>query len=281
MPEEVGKRLLDAGIAPMQGISDCLQAIVSAEEVGRAHARVDLVAPLPAPGTMPVGRCVDQLDEAAAKLALQAFGVPVPPGAVGRLEEVGEFASLVGFPVAVKAVSSTLAHKSERNGVRLGLTSGAAVELAAAGMSALSDRFLVEQMVDGAVAELVVAVQRDPAFGLTLTVGAGGLLVELINDTVTLLLPATDDDVRAALRSLAVWPLLDGFRGRSADVDRVVEAVSAIVGYATSNADRLLEVEVNPLLVRPESAVAVDAVIRLYGSVDGVETATRDLEGAR
>jgi acyl-CoA synthetase (NDP forming) len=281
MPEEVGKRLLDAGIAPMQGISDCLQAIVSAEEVGRARARVDRVAPLPAPGTMPVGRCVDQLDEAAAKLALQAFGVPVPPGAVGRLEEVGELASRVGFPVAVKAVSSTLAHKSERNGVRLGLTSGAAVELAAAGMSALSDRFLVEQMVDGAVAELVVAVQRDPAFGLTLTVGAGGLLVELINDTVTLLLPATDDDVRAALRSLAVWPLLDGFRGRSADVDRVVEAVSAIVGYATSNADRLLEVEVNPLLVRPESAVAVDAVIRLYGSVDGVETATRDLEGAR
>jgi acetyl-CoA synthetase len=264
----------------MQGISDCLQAIVSAEAVGRARARVDRIAPLAGPTTTPVARCVDQLDEASAKRALQAFGVPVPPGAVGRLGEVGALATRVGFPVAVKAVSSTLGHKSERGGVRLGLTSEPSVELAATGMSALSDRFLVEQMVDGAVAELIVAVQRDPAFGLTLTIGAGGLLVELVDDTVTLLLPATGDDVRDALRSLAVWPLLHGFRGRSADVDRVVEAVSAVVEYATSNADRLMEVEVNPLLVGPDSVVAVDALIRLYAAADQVDAAAGDLEEA-
>ncbi len=193
---------------------------------------------------------------------------------------MGALATRVGFPVAVKAVSPTLAHKSEQGGVRLGLTSEPAVELAAAAMSALSDRFLVEQMVEGAIAELIVAVQRDPAFGLTLTIGAGGLLVELVDDTVTLLLPATSRDVRDALRSLAVWPLLNGFRGRSGDVDGVVEAVSAVVAYAMSNADRLMEVEVNPLLVRPDSVVAVDALIRLYTAADDIGSRPNDLEEA-
>ncbi|MDX6318653.1 MAG: hypothetical protein QOD35_2053 [Nocardioidaceae bacterium] len=280
LPEEVGRRLLDAGIAPMQGISDCLAAIVSAAAVGRAQARVDRTAPLAGPSTTPVARRVDQLDEASAKGALQAFGLRVPPGAGGRLGEIGALATRVGFPVAVKAVSPTLAHKSEQGGVRLGLTSEPAVELAAAGMSALSDRFLVEQMVEGAVAELIVAVQRDPAFGLTLTIGAGGLLVELVDDTVTLLLPATSDDVRDALRSLAVWPLLNGFRGRSGDLEGVVEAVSAVVEYATSYPDRLMEVEVNPLLVRPDSVVAVDALIRLYAAADDVGATPNDLEEA-
>jgi acetyl-CoA synthetase len=135
-------------------------------------------------------------------------------------------------------------------------------------------------MVEGAVAELIVAVQRDPAFGLTLTIGAGGLLVELVDDTVTLLLPATSDDVRDALRSLAVWPLLNGFRGRSGDLEGVVEAVSAVVEYATSYPDRLMEVEVNPLLVRPDSVVAVDALIRLYAAADDVGATPNDLEEA-
>jgi acetyl-CoA synthetase len=227
-----------------------------------------------------VAGCVEQLDEPSAKRALQAFGMPVPPGAVGRLGELGALATRVGFPVAVKAVSSTLAHKSEAGGVRLGLTSAPAVELAAVGMSALSDRFLVEQMVDGAVAELIVAVQRDPAFGLTVTIGAGGVLVELVDDTETLLLPVTGDDIREALRSLAVWPLLPGLRGRSGDLAGVVEAVSAVVAYATTNADRLVEVEVNPLRVGPDSVVAVDALIRLRAPADDVVTDAGGLEEA-
>jgi len=182
---------------------------------------------------------------------------------VGARDEVGEVAARIGFPVVLKAVSTTLAHKSEAGGVRAGLTSEDEVEKAAAAMCALSDQFLVERMVGGATVELIVGVHRDPQFGLAITIGAGGVLVDLLEDTATLLLPATPADIRGALGSLHIWPLLQGFRGQTADVDSVVDAVSSILGYARQHADLLVELEVNPLLVLPDGAVAVDALIRL------------------
>ncbi|MEJ7743814.1 MAG: acetate--CoA ligase family protein [Nocardioidaceae bacterium] len=145
---------------------------------------------------------------------MSSFGLAVPAGDVATRGAVGALAARLGFPVVLKAVSSSLAHKSEAGGVRVGLMSPDEVELAAAGMSALSDHFLVERMVSGAHVELIVGVHRDPQFGLAMTIGAGGVLVELIHDTVTLLLPATADDVRGALSSLRIWPLLRDFRGR-------------------------------------------------------------------
>ncbi|MDQ3481592.1 MAG: acetate--CoA ligase family protein, partial [Actinomycetota bacterium] len=264
LPEEIGRRLVAVGIAPMQGVADCLAAISAAQQVGAAQIGVSEILPLAA---VAVARRqdgpVEQLDEAEAKRALAAFGVPVPSGAVAARREVGRLAAQVGFPVVVKAVSPTLTHKSEAGGVRIGLMSENEVELAADAMSELSDRFLVERMVDGALVELIVGVHRDFQFGLTMTIGAGGVLVELIKDTVTLLLPATAADIRNALSLLRIWPLLDGFRGRSADVDSVIDAVSSIIDYVRQHADRLLELEVNPLLVLPDRVVAADALIRL------------------
>ena len=154
--------------------------------------------------------------------------------------------------------------------------SEAEVERAATGMSGLSDRFLVESMVEGALVELIVGVHRDAQFGLAMTIGTGGVLVELIKDTVTLLLPATAADIRDALGSLRMWPLLHSFRGRSADVDSIVDTVSCIVDYARDHADRLLELEVNPLLVLPDRAVAVDALIRLYPAGTRSSSAPRE-----
>lgn len=262
LPEEIGQRLMAAGIAPMQGIDDCLAAIAAAQAVGSAQAGVSTVLPLNAVDAGTDGP-IEQLDEAAAKSALSSCGVHVPPGAVAGPGAVGALAARIGLPVAVKAVSSTRAHKSEVGGVRLGLATEDEAERAATAMSELSDRFLVERMIEGAVVELVVGIVRDPHFGLTLTIGAGGVLVELIHDTVTLLLPATAADIRAALGSLRVWPLLHGFRGQTANAESVVDAVACIVDYVRHHADRLVELEVNPLLVLPDRAVAVDALIRL------------------
>src|SRR5262249_37159718 len=148
-------------------------------------------------------------------------------------------------------------------GVAVGLESEDDVRRAAAGMAGVTDRFLVERMVGDAVLELLVGVQRDRRLGLALTVGAGGVLVELVDDTVTILLPARRAEIRDALTSLRVGPVLQGFRGHGADLDAVVDAVEAIARFATDHADRLLELEVNPLLALPSGAVAVDALVRL------------------
>jgi acetyl-CoA synthetase len=265
MPEEVGRRLLDAGIAPMQGIRSCLAAIAAAAEVGSAQAAVDEILPLPS-ADPPLRGPVVWWDEADAKAALAAYGVSVPASAVtADAGELPALASELGYPVVLKALGSDLAHKSDVGGVVVGLASADAVRRAAAAMADLADRFLVERMVPGALLELLVGVQRDPRLGLGLTLGAGGVLVELVDDTATLLLPATPAQIRAALTGLRVGPVLEGFRGQVADLEAVVSAVQAIAAFALDHADRLVELEVNPLLVLPDGAMAVDALIRLAG----------------
>jgi acetyl-CoA synthetase len=271
MPEDLGRRLIDAGIAPMQGLGSCLAAIDAAARVGSAQAAAEEVLPLPAVGPVVVDT-VAQWDEVAAKAALAAYGLSVPPsGVADDPAALPQLAADLGFPVVLKALADGLAHKSEAGGVAVGLDSEDAVRRAAAGMAGVAERFLVERMVEGAVLELLVGVQRDPRLGLGLTLGAGGVLVELVDDTATLLLPTTRAAIRAALSGLRVGPVLEGFRGRAADLEAVVSAVEAIARFATDHADRLVEVEVNPLLVLPEGAVAVDALIRLAGPVNGRE----------
>ena len=214
------------------------------------------------PGAGPV----KTLDEAAGKAALRAFGLPVPRGRVVAAGDALACAMELGFPVVLKAVSDQLAHKTEAGGVALNLRDGAALSEALARMAHLSDRFLVEEMAHEVVLELIVGVQRDAQFGMTLTVGAGGVLVELLQDAATLLFPVARHEVRVALQSLKVWPLLTGFRGKAAgDVDALLDAVMAVADYAQVHAEELVELDVNPVLVLPQGrgVLAVDALIRL------------------
>jgi acetyl-CoA synthetase len=135
---------------------------------------------------------------------------------------------------------------------------------AVAAMGHLSDTFLIEKMEAGAVAEMIVGVQRDAQFGLSMTVGAGGIWVELLKDSATLLFPVLRHEVVQALASLRIRALLDGFRGQPAgDVDALVDAIMAIANFAQGHADRLLELDVNPVLVMPvgRGVRAVDALI--------------------
>jgi acyl-CoA synthetase (NDP forming) len=166
-----------------------------------------------------------------------------------------------------------LAHKTEAGAVALNLTTGTAVDAAIAAISAAvaryqpglkPERFLIEKQVTNAVAEMIIGVKRDPAFGLVLVVGAGGILVEMAQDAASLLLPTDRADVERAIRGLKVAKLLAGYRGKpAADIDAVVDAVLAVAGFAEAHRDRLGELDVNPLLVLPEGqgAVAVDALI--------------------
>jgi succinyl-CoA synthetase beta subunit len=153
--------------------------------------------------------------------------------------------------------------------VVVGLVDPAEVTAAARRIASVtgSDRLLVEAQVGGLCAgrlvELLVSVRREDPVGWLLTVGTGGTLVEVLSDTRSLLLPATDDDVRTALRQLAVRPLLDGHRGRpGVDLDAVVDVIQRI-GAAALAVPQLVEVEVNPLLATAEGATVVDALMQV------------------
>lgn len=207
------------------------------------------------------------LDEWQAKQLLAAFGLPVPHGFLARThgEAMAAFHA-IGGPVVVKACSDTLLHKTEAGAVRLNIRDEAALRAAFAAMRDLAPAVLVEAMASDVVAELIVGVTRDPQFGPVLTIGSGGILVELIGDARTLLLPTTPARVAAALDSLKVAALIAGYRGRPAgDRAAAIGAVMAVARFAEANAATLVELDVNPLLVRAagQGCVAVDALVRL------------------
>ncbi|MGI9245347.1 MAG: acetate--CoA ligase family protein [Steroidobacteraceae bacterium] len=263
MPPALADELGRAGIAPLVGLDDALAAFAAAAFIGE-RATVEAPAPLwTLADTGGDTAAATLLTEAEAKRQLRAFGLEVPDSVECAIDAAPGAAERIGFPVVLKTAGTAHAHKSDVGGVALGLASKAAVAAAAARMATLGPRVLVEHMVGGAVAELIVGVLRSPRFGLALLVGAGGVLAEAMDDTTTLLLPASRAGIERALQRLKVWRLVEGYRGRRGDGDAVVRAVEAVAAYAHAHRDTLEELDVNPLLVLPDRAVAVDALIRL------------------
>ena len=169
---------------------------------------------------------------------------------------------MLGYPVVLKALG--VAHKTDVGGVQLGLADANAVSDAVAEMSDLSESFLVERMVQGVVAELIVGVARDEQFGPYLLVGGGGILVEMMRDSVSLLLPTTNERVLEAFSKLKCAPLLKGFRGAPpADLEAAAGAIMAIAALVENDPEAIVELDVNPLMVLAKGlgVVAADALI--------------------
>ncbi|MGQ2905146.1 MAG: acetate--CoA ligase family protein [Neoaquamicrobium sediminum] len=204
-----------------------------------------------------------QPDEAGAKAVLAGRGLPVPAGRVATtIDEAAAAAEEIGYPVAVKALG--LAHKSEHGAVRLNLNDSGSVQAVAADLLRHSGQVYVERMIVGGVGELIVGVTRDPLFGPVMTVGTGGVLVELLKDSVTLLLPASRSEIEQTVRGLKLFPLLDGYRGRpKADLGAAVDAIAGIAAFVIDNAANIEELDINPLIVcaEGEGAWIADALL--------------------
>lgn len=263
MPADVAARLTGAGIAPMLGLDDAFTAIAAAAQIGRNWAQGDTPAAL-APVMAKDGE-IASLTEREAKAMLAQHGLRVPSAMTCPIAQAGTNAQAIGFPVVVKASSASLAHKTEAGGVALNLSTCVAAQAAADRMAGICGEVLVEQMITGTVAELIVGVKRDPQFGLALVIGAGGILTELLADSATLLLPATRAEVETALRGLKVFRLIEGYRGKSGDLDATLDAIEAVARFAAAHESEFEELDVNPLMVleNGKGAIAADALIRI------------------
>lgn len=265
LPEDVSARLMAEGIAPLHGLDAALTAAGHAAWLGMQELAEAPMHPPPPALEDPDETQATTLDEFEAKALLKEAGLSVPDGhfAIDSAAAAAA-AEALGFPVVVKAVSRSLPHKTEAGAVALNLRDSAAVISAVYGMAHLGAPYLVERMVAGTVAELIVGIGRDPQLGMFLTIGSGGILVELLKDSVSLLLPASREEIRAALMRLKSLPLLTGYRGRQpADIEAVLDAVEAVCGFALAHSDRLEELDINPLMVTAAGAVAADALMRL------------------
>ncbi|MCL4067878.1 acetate--CoA ligase family protein [Pseudomonas sp. GX19020] len=240
--------LMEQGVCTLLGFETALAAIRAAQ------------TPEGAPGWEPVKALAPRetrlLTEAEGKALLAAAGIPVPRAVTGvTLAEVQAQATGLTAPIALKGLG--FAHKTEAGAVRLGLASlqGEAEMPGATG-------YLAEEMVTGIIAEMLLGIGRDPVYGLTLTIGMGGVTAEVLADTVTLVWPADEAQILSAMRRLRLWPLLDGYRGRpKADV-AAFATIAVRLGHLTAGDDSLEEIEINPVLLRETGAVAVDALIR-------------------
>lgn len=252
MPENFDEayalRLMDQGVVTLMGLETALAAIKAAQTAPAQEGWRPAAAIPPRDSQM--------LTEAEGKALLASAGVPVPRAVTGAtLAEVAAKSAGLTAPFALKGLG--FAHKTEAGAVRLGLTTldGQAEMAGATG-------YLVEEMVTGAVGEILLGLRRDPVYGISLTLGMGGVTAEVLADTVTLILPATRAQVLEAMRGLRLWPLLDGYRGRAKADMASVAAIAVQLGDLMLADASLEEIEINPILVRPEGAVAVDALIR-------------------
>jgi len=257
-------RLRAAGVPVYREIASAVGAL--AAQVRVAEARPSGVPLLPSPAAALAGAT----DYWEAREALAAAGVVVVEGR--RVTAAGEALAAaweLGYPVALKALG--LLHKSDAGGVALGLDDDAALLAALADFEArlAPPACVVERMAplaDGV--ELIVGCRRDPLFGPVSLVGSGGVYAELLRDTRTALAPLDAAEAQTLLAELRAAPLLTGARGRPAlDIAAAAAAAAAVSRFAAAHPE-VEEVEVNPLLVLPSGALALDARVVLRTAPD-------------
>jgi acyl-CoA synthetase (NDP forming) len=218
--------------------------------------------PNPAEIRRRIARAPGALDEYASKRILRAYGLtPTRERLADDLDAALRAAAEIGYPVVLKTAAGDL-HKTERGGVRLDIAGEDALVEAYRDFAArLGPAVLVQELVPPG-AELILGIVRDPQLGPLLSVGSGGIFVEVLRDVRTLALPTTAGAVRRALEGLRGAALLRGVRGRpAADLEAVVRAALGLAALASDLGDHIAEVDVNPLVALPDRAVVVDALI--------------------
>ena len=274
---EMFEALEQAGIPNLRSVNRLAKAMSMLADYAQARQRskqTEAVAAAPAPAVV-LPAASGALDEHESKEVLRAFGIPVtadrwlPAEAVTPKDVAG-----LCFPVALKVVSRDIAHKSDIGGVRLDIADDAQLVVASAEMlksvrqsapQAVLSGLLVSPMIGDGI-ETIVGVVSDPVFGPVVAFGMGGVYAETLKDLTYRLAPFDVETARVMIRELRASPIFDGLRGQPPrDVDALAVALASVSQMAWTMRDRLAELDINPMLVRPRGAgvVAADALVVL------------------
>ena len=202
------------------------------------------------------------LDEVESKEILSEYGIRVSTEkVVTSLKQALSVADEIGYPVVVKTAAGAT-HKTEVNGIHLNLANSEELSAAYKDLeSRLGPQVVVQEMITEGV-ELILGVIDDAQFGSLVMVGIGGILVEVMKDTKLIWLPTNAEQVEDAIRSLKFTELLSGVRGQEKnDMDAIVDTTLRLAQFAMDCGDLIAELDINPLIARPNGAVVVDALI--------------------
>jgi acetate---CoA ligase (ADP-forming) len=212
------------------------------------------------------------LGERRSKLLLQRYGIPVVKEVLLQPAQIEALqVSPLPFPVAVKVESRDVPHKTEANAVRLNIRDLAGLKQGAREVVAAAQRYKPDARIDGVLVqemaagvEVIVGAVNDACFGPTVALGMGGVLTELLHDVTHRFAPFDAATARAMLADLKGAALLNGYRGRPAlDVTALADALARVSLLIADHAERIAEIDVNPLFVRENGVVAADALVVL------------------
>lgn len=205
------------------------------------------------------------VDAADVPRLLQPYGLEAVGGIARDPLEAVRLSSALGYPVVVKLADRDVVHKTDRGLVRVGLESDGEVVAAMRAFAAELGRddvsVLVQPLVRGV--EVALGVVRDPAFGPLVMVAAGGVTTGILDDRSFLLPPFTKRDAARAIRSLRMWPLLDGYRGAEPIDTGGLEDMVIALGELALDVPEIAEIDLNPVLCTPTGTVLVDVKVRV------------------
>ncbi|HJM88694.1 MAG TPA: acetate--CoA ligase family protein [Dehalococcoidia bacterium] len=212
------------------------------------------------------------LTEVESKQLLHDAGIPVTQATTATTaDEAVVAAEGMGFPVVLKIVSSDIAHKSDVGGVALDLADGDAVREAydamqasvkSAAPKATIDGISVQQMAQSGT-EVIVGIATDPQFGPVMMFGLGGIFVEVLKDVAFRIVPLEDRDASQIVREIRSFPVLEGVRGQAgADLDALEKLLLQVSAFAWDHQE-VAELDLNPVIARPDGVLAVDARVVL------------------
>jgi len=252
IPEHVSFELLESSIITLHGLDTALAAIAA------SSSNQTLVPPKPIFLSNPTGKSI-LVDEYDAKKSLEKYGLKLPETEKCLQSDAHLVSDQIGYPVVIKALGS--AHKSELGEVFLNLENQKSVKEALRKIS--KKHVIVEKMIGDAVVELLVGIVHDPAHGMLLTVGAGGVLTEILSDTSSILLPSSKSEVLDCFNQLKISKIAKGYRGAlGVDINQIIDAIMKIQDFVLDNRDKLFEIEINPLIVTTSEVIVADALIR-------------------
>ncbi len=275
-------RLLNGGLPVFRTSGNCVKALKAYVDywqfANRYRSPFDKLPSRPGPGAKKARRLLSQtapggaLSEHASKQVLEAYGIrPSRDVLCESATQATRAAASVGFPVVMKVSSPDLLHKSDLGLVRTSVSSAREVRTVydelmararrAGGKDARIDGVLVCETVNDGV-ETVVGVAPDPLFGPVVMVGLGGVFVEVLEDVSFRVPPFGRDEAERMVRELRGFPLLRGARGaKPSDLGALVDAIMKVQRLAMELAHDVRELDINPLIVRPRGAVALDALV--------------------
>ena len=261
MPEKFAKDLLRHAIIPLTGLENSLAAVKALQNVGMLWKVKGTPSIIWERWPNEKSRV---LDEYQSKKVLNKIGINVPEGFIitDKNSLLNKFRT-IKRAVALKAIG--INHKTDVSGVVLGINNEKELLYKFNNMKRLtkSKEFLIERQVDNFLVELLVGIVRDPQHGFVITIAEGGVLSELRKDSVTLCMPCNKTEIVRALEKLRIWPLFNGYRNKKAvNIDKLVSTILVLQRYALKEKDKLVELEINPLLVKSNQVVAADALIR-------------------